>query len=106
MKILNPRTDLDSTGPNWYTKIEPLYTDFVKASMASLEPGRNASVDEQLILFKGVILIVPTLIMGFISVRQGKGGGRAHEGGVKLREVVGGAENVEAGETTTSTRIY
>lgn len=53
LKISNPRTDLDSKGSNWYTKIEPLYTDFVRASMASLKPGRNVSVDEQLILFKG-----------------------------------------------------
>lgn len=37
----------------------------------------------------GVILIVPTLIMRLISVRQGKGARRAHEGGVELREVVG-----------------
>ncbi len=53
LKVSNPRTDLDSKGPNWYTKIEPLYTDFVKASIASLKSGRNVSVDEQLILFKG-----------------------------------------------------
>lgn len=53
LKISNPRTDLDSKEANWYTKIKPLYTDFVKASMASLKPGRNVSVDEQLILFKG-----------------------------------------------------
>lgn len=37
LKISNPPTDLDSIGPNWYTKTKPLYTDFVKASVASLE---------------------------------------------------------------------
>lgn len=53
LKVSNPRTDLDSKGANWYTKIEPLCTDFVKAWMASHKAGRNVSVDEQLILSKG-----------------------------------------------------
>lgn len=53
LKVSNPRTDLDSKGANWYTKTEPLCTDFVKAWMASLKAGRNVSVDEQLILSKG-----------------------------------------------------
>lgn len=46
-------TDLDSTGPDWYTKLEPLYSNFIKASHAFQVPGWNVSVDEQLILFKG-----------------------------------------------------
>lgn len=53
LKISNPKTDLDSAGMDWYTKVEPLYTDFINASMRSFQPGRNVSVDEQLILFKG-----------------------------------------------------
>lgn len=46
LKISNPPTDLDSIGPNWYTKTEPLYMDFVKASVANLKPGENVSMDK------------------------------------------------------------
>ena len=53
LKVSNPTTELDSSGRDWYTKVEPLYTDFVTASRRFLVPGRNVSVDEQLILFKG-----------------------------------------------------
>ena len=53
LKISNPITDVDSFGPGWYTKVEPLYSDFVKSSRTYLVPGREVSVDEQLILFKG-----------------------------------------------------
>ena len=53
LKISNPTTDLDSTGPNWYAKVEPLYSEFVRSSLLFLIPGRDVSVDEQLILFKG-----------------------------------------------------
>ena len=53
LKISNPTRDVDSFGPGWYTKVEPLYSDFVKSSRTYLVPGRDVSVDEQLILFKG-----------------------------------------------------
>lgn len=53
LKVSNPLTDLDSAGPQWYTKLKPLYTDIVAVSHQFPIPGRNVSVDEQLILFKG-----------------------------------------------------
>lgn len=53
MKISNPATNLDSTGRNWYTKVEPLYSDFITASISNFKPGKNVSVDEQFILFEG-----------------------------------------------------
>lgn len=53
VKISNPKTGLGSAGVDWYTKVEPLYPDFVNASMASFQPGRNVLVEERLILFKG-----------------------------------------------------
>ena len=40
----------------------------------------------------GVILVIPMLIVGLISIRQGK---RARREDVELREVVRGAEHVE-----------
>ena len=44
---------MDSFGPGWYAKVEPLYSDFIKSSCTYMVPGRDVSVDEQLILFKG-----------------------------------------------------
>lgn len=38
---------------NRYTKIDFLYTDFVKTRIGSLVSGKNISVNKQLILFKG-----------------------------------------------------
>ena len=32
LKISNPTTDLDSSGPQWYIKLKPLYSDFVNSS--------------------------------------------------------------------------
>ena len=52
LKISNPTTDLDSKGSDCYTKVEPLYSNFVAASQSYLKPGRHVSVDEQLIIFK------------------------------------------------------
>ena len=52
LKISNLATDLDSTGRDWYTKVELLYSDFVTASMSNFKLDKNVSVDEQLILFK------------------------------------------------------
>ena len=63
LKISNPSKDNDSKWINWYAKVELLYSDFVKASRAHLMPGRDVSVDEQLILFKGRskhTMLIPT----------------------------------------------
>lgn len=62
--------------------------DFIKASIASFEPEKNISIDEQLILFKGVILIVPILIMRFILVRQEKREGKKYKREIELKNVV------------------
>lgn len=51
-KISNPTTDLDSKRSDRYTKVEPLYINFVAASQIYLKPGKHVSVDKQLILFK------------------------------------------------------
>ena len=53
LKVSNPTTDVDSFGPGWYTKVESLYSDFIQSSRTYIIPGREVSVDEQLILFKG-----------------------------------------------------
>lgn len=53
LKISNPNTEKDSKVIHWYTKVEPLYSDFVKASQSYFVPGLDVSMDEQLILFKG-----------------------------------------------------
>lgn len=53
LKILNPKTDKDSKGTHWYTKVKLFYHDFVKASQDFFLQGQNISVDEQLIPFKG-----------------------------------------------------
>lgn len=52
-KISNPLNDADSSGPNWWKKLEPFASDFLKASRQHYMPGTHVSVDEQLILFKG-----------------------------------------------------
>ena len=53
LKISNLITDLDFSGPQWYTKLKPLYSDFINSSQTYMVPGRDVSVNEQLILFKG-----------------------------------------------------
>ena len=55
LKISNPDDDeiIDSRGPDWWKKLEPLATDFRKASKKYWIPGSHVSVDEQLILFRG-----------------------------------------------------
>ncbi len=63
LKNFNPSTDKDFKGIDWYAKVELLYSDFVKASRAHLMPGRDVSLDEQLILFKGCskyTILIPT----------------------------------------------
>ena len=52
-KISNPRTDQDSKGANWYTKLEPLLAHFRAACLHYYQAGRNISIDKQLLLFKG-----------------------------------------------------
>lgn len=39
--------------PDWYAKLEPIYSDFRKASQRYYLPGWDVSIDEQLVLFKG-----------------------------------------------------
>ena len=53
LKISNPLNEPDSSGPDWWKKLEPLVTEFQKASQEYYRPGPHVSVDEQLILFKG-----------------------------------------------------
>ena len=55
LKISNPDEDeiIDTRGPDWWKKLEPLATDFRKASKKYWIPGSHVSVDEQLILFRG-----------------------------------------------------
>ena len=53
LKISNLITDLDSSGLQWYTKLKPLYSDFINSSQTYMVSGRDVSVNEQLILFKG-----------------------------------------------------
>ena len=53
LKISDPLTEPDPKYSTWYAKIEPLYSDFCSTSQRLLIPGRNVSVDEQLIQFKG-----------------------------------------------------
>ena len=43
----------NSKGDQWYTKLNPWYLHIRKISREVLTPGREVSVDEQLILFKG-----------------------------------------------------
>ena len=52
LKILNLITDLNSSGLQWYTKLKPLYSDFINSSQTYMVPERDVSVNEQLILFK------------------------------------------------------
>jgi hypothetical protein len=55
LKISNPSDDekIDTRGPDWWKKLEPLATSFRKASKKYWIPGSHLSVDEQLILFRG-----------------------------------------------------
>ena len=54
LKISNPLTDKETHNTvYWPDKIEPLLTDFLKASRKHLTPGRDVSVDEQLEGFRG-----------------------------------------------------
>ena len=53
LKVSDPLTEPDPKYSTWYAKIEPLYSDFCSTSQRLLIPGRNVSVDEQLIQFKG-----------------------------------------------------
>ena len=53
LKISNPYETIDTRGPDWWKKLEPLTTDFRKPSKKYWIPGSHLSVDEQLILFRG-----------------------------------------------------
>ena len=54
LKISNPLTDKVTYNTTyWPDKLEPLLTDFLKASRRHLTPGRDVSVDEQLEGFRG-----------------------------------------------------
>lgn len=55
LKISNPVDDekLDTRGPHWWKKLEPLVTDFRNASKSLWAPGSHLSVDEQLSGFRG-----------------------------------------------------
>jgi hypothetical protein len=55
LKISDPSDDeiIDTRGPDWWKKLEPLATSFRKASKKYWIPGSHLSVDEQLILFRG-----------------------------------------------------
>lgn len=53
LKISNLTTDLDSKKSDWYTKVEPLYSDFVAASQSYFKSVKNVFVNQHLILFKG-----------------------------------------------------
>ena len=55
LKISNPLDDakIDTRGPDWWKKLDPLVTEFRKASKRWWIPGSHVSVDEQLIGFRG-----------------------------------------------------
>ena len=53
LKISNVFTEEDPSGPYFFDKIGPLHEHFVRVSKELLVPGRNVSVDEQLLKFKG-----------------------------------------------------
>jgi hypothetical protein len=53
LKISNVLTEMNSTQAYFYDKVGPLYADFALVSKALLSPGRDVSVDEQLLKFKG-----------------------------------------------------
>ncbi len=57
LKLSDPNTDPEPKSPGyeklWTAKLEPFSTLFQQACKQYLHPGRNVSVDEQLILFKG-----------------------------------------------------
>ena len=55
LKISNPDDDetIDTRGPDWWKKLEPLATNFLMASKKYWMPGSHLSIDEQLILFRG-----------------------------------------------------
>ena len=52
-KISNPLTDPTPNSSNWIHKIQPFLEAFEQASLLNLAPGRDVSINEQLILFKG-----------------------------------------------------
>lgn len=52
-KISDPHNEPASTGLDWWKKLEPLTTDFQRASLQYYLPGTHISIDEQLVLFKG-----------------------------------------------------
>jgi len=57
LKLSDPNTDPEPKSPGyeklWTAKLEPFSTLFQQACKQYLHPGRNVSIDEQLILFKG-----------------------------------------------------
>lgn len=55
LKIFRPSDDekLDTRGSDWWKKLEPLITEFRKASKKWWIPGSHVSIDEQLIMFRG-----------------------------------------------------
>jgi len=52
-KVSDPDEILDSSGPDFWKKLEPLATDIRASSRQYWKAGRNVSVDEQLIRFRG-----------------------------------------------------
>ena len=53
LKLSDPQTDGDPKTTHWVDKINPILSDFLKASRRHLTPGRDVSIDEQLIGFRG-----------------------------------------------------
>lgn len=55
LKISNSVEDRkhDSRGVDWTKKLEPLATVFRRAAKTYWLPGSHASIDEQLVMFKG-----------------------------------------------------
>lgn len=55
LKISNPIEDekIDTRGPDWWKKLDPLVTEFRSASKRYWTPGSHVSVDEQLVGFRG-----------------------------------------------------
>ena len=55
LKISNPIEDekVNTRGPDWWKKLEPLITEFRVNSQRYWTPSSHVSVDEQLIMFKG-----------------------------------------------------
>jgi hypothetical protein len=55
LKMSYPIDDqmIDTTGPHWWKKLEPLVTGFRQASKKYWTPGSHVSVDEQLVGYRG-----------------------------------------------------